>query len=123
LRRVHVKPSGLVITRSPATVPKGKNLFRHSGRSSLNDVSRLPTMPYNNIVKLTPFRLVGLLNPGIELSYERAFHRTSTQITGTYLLSRNLYERNLPIHPQIKGFQVGIEERFYWAEFGPRGPT
>lgn len=65
-----------------------------------------------NILKLTPLRSINLVNPSVELSYERNTSESlSTQVSISYLLS--YYERNL------KGFKVGLEEKYYFKKTAP----
>ncbi|MGV3613343.1 MAG: hypothetical protein ACO1N0_20460 [Fluviicola sp.] len=66
---------------------------------------------YKNQIKFSPVRLLDPINPGIELSYERAFNRFSSQISGAYLT---------PILPnlsfdQFKGVRFVFEEKFFFA--------
>lgn len=78
---------------------------------------------YSNIFKITPLKLVGLINPSIELSYERRTGRSfSTQLMASYLLPISVMDIGNDFKPDIKGFRVSIEEKFYFKKSAPLGP-
>ncbi|MEM7381983.1 MAG: hypothetical protein AAF361_12405, partial [Bacteroidota bacterium] len=64
-----------------------------------------------NVFKLNPFRLLGPIHPGFELSYER-FHNysVSTQLSVAFL-SNSEEEANF----DYAGYRLGIEQRFYFS--------
>jgi hypothetical protein len=71
----------------------------------------------------TPLKLIGEFNPSIELSYSRkTFKRLSTQLTAAYLFPVGLIDMGNDFKPEIKGYSVGIEEKFYFKELAPHGP-
>jgi len=77
----------------------------------------------SNILKLTPLKLVGLINPSIEMSYERKTGRSfSTQIMASYLLPISIMDIGSDFKPNIKGFRVSVEEKFYLKKSAPLGP-
>jgi len=78
---------------------------------------------YSNILKITPLKLIGLVNPAIELSYERRTDNSfSTQIMGSYLLPRSVWFNDNDNNHDIKGFRVALEEKFYFKKSAPIGP-
>lgn len=69
---------------------------------------------YNKVIKFTPLKLLGLINPSIELVYERRTSPSfSTQIMASYLLPRSVTTPGFDFYPDIKGFRVSIEEKYY----------
>ncbi len=78
---------------------------------------------YLNQLQFTPLKLIGWINPGIEVSYERLNgSRWSTQVTGTYLLPRPLLNIvGVKVDPQKKGFKIAVEEKFYIRKMEAKG--
>jgi len=78
---------------------------------------------YFNQLQFAPLKLIGSINPGIELSYERMDKsRWSTQVTGTYLLPRPLLNINgTKVDPDKKGFKIAVEEKFYVYKMESKG--
>ena len=82
-----------------------------------------PYGKYSNIIKITPLKLVDLVNPSIELSYERLTGRSfSTQLMASCLLPINLVGVIKDFNPEIKGFRFSVEEKFYFKKSAPLGP-
>lgn len=82
-----------------------------------------PLENYRNIVKITPLKIVGLFSPSIELSYERrTSRRFSTQLMASYLLPNSPIAREREFNPDIKGFNVAVEERYYLKKSKAFGP-
>lgn len=78
---------------------------------------------YNNIIKFTPLKLTGLVNPALEISYERKTgDYFSTQIMGSYLLPESVLDPVNGFNPNIKGYRLAVEERFYLNKSAPFGP-
>ena len=78
---------------------------------------------YSNIIKITPLKLVDLVNPSIELSYERITGRSfSTQLMASCLLPINQIGVIKDFNPEIKGFRFSVEEKFYFKKSAPLGP-
>jgi hypothetical protein len=78
---------------------------------------------YSTIFKITPLKIVGLINPSIELSYEQRTGRSfSAQIMVSYLLPVSVMDIGNDFKPNIKGFSVSIEEKFYFKKSAPLGP-
>lgn len=78
---------------------------------------------YFNQLKFTPLKLIGWVNPGVELSYERMYKRRwSTQLTGTYLFSRPpLSIVETTVDPDKKGFKIAAEQKYYLRKLGYKG--
>jgi hypothetical protein len=76
-----------------------------------------------NILKITPLRILGALNPSAEFSYERV-HGTSfsSQVMTSYLFPISLLDLGLDFKPKTKGFRVAFEEKFYYKKSAPIGP-
>lgn len=89
----------------------------------------LPFIPINsvhdkywNVLKFTPLKLLGITNPAFELSYERRTAQSfSTQVMASYLLPDQL-SGEVGFYPNIKGFRLAVEERFYFKKSAPFGP-
>jgi hypothetical protein len=80
------------------------------------------TIKQKNIIKFTPLRLFSLANSGVELSYERKTGKQfSTELMGTYLLSSNIFDQG-GFRPNIRGYRMGVEEKFYLHKMAPFGP-
>lgn len=78
---------------------------------------------HSNILKITPLKLIGLVNPAFELSYERKTGNSfSTQIMASFLLPRSVWFNDNDINHDIKGFRVSLEEKFYFKKSAPIGP-
>lgn len=78
---------------------------------------------YNNIIKFTPLKLTGLVNPALEISYERKTgDNFSTQIMGSYLLPESVMDPANGFIPNIKGYRLAVEEKFYLNKSAPIGP-
>lgn len=78
---------------------------------------------YFNQVKFTPLKLIGWVNPGVELSYERLYlSRWSSQFTGTYLFPRPPLDfMNATVDPNKKGFKLAVEQKYYLRKLGKKG--
>lgn len=69
-----------------------------------------------NILKFSPVGLLGLVNPGLELSYERkTSSKFSTQFMGAVLF-------DLKNRSSVIGFRTSIEEKYFYRESAPVGP-
>lgn len=80
------------------------------------------TVAYSNIFKVTPLQLTELINPSIEFSYERRGSASfSTQFMASYLLPKSLWDMGDDFNPDIKGFSVSAEERYYIRKSAPLG--
>ena len=81
------------------------------------------TAKLNNIIKFAPLKLVGFVNSGVELSFERkTSNYFATQIMASYLLPTNLLDAGYDYKPNIKGYTLGIEEKLYLRKSAPIGP-
>lgn len=75
-----------------------------------------PNDSLKNIIKFTPLALIGLVNPGLELSYERkTSSKFSTQFMGSLLF-------DLENKSSIVGFRTSIEEKYFYRDSSPIGP-
>jgi hypothetical protein len=82
-----------------------------------------PLDKHLNILKITPLKIVGLDFPSIEISYERRTNRNfSTQLMASYLLPNGLSDIGYEFKPNIKGFRLSIEEKYYLEKSAPFGP-
>jgi len=80
------------------------------------------TSRYKNILKITPLKVIGIVNPGIELIYERKISQHySAQIMVSYLLPRSLMTLDEEFNPKIKGYRTSIEGKYYFRGSGPMG--
>lgn len=79
---------------------------------------------FRNQLKFTPFKILGMVNPGVELSYERLFkNRFSGQITAAYLLPRpaKFWSSNASLDPEKTGFKIAFEQKYYLRRVSPNG--
>ncbi|HET6557135.1 MAG TPA: hypothetical protein VFG54_07460 [Prolixibacteraceae bacterium] len=78
---------------------------------------------YSSVLKFSPLKVVSFINPGIELALEqKTSNSLSTQFTGAYLLPMSVMDLNTGFKPNIRGFQLGVEERYYYRKSAPAGP-
>lgn len=76
-----------------------------------------------NILKTTPLKLAGIVNPAFEVSYERRTGRSfSTQIAASWLLPMSIMDIGNDFKPNIKGFRLSLEEKWYFRRSAPLGP-
>lgn len=88
---------------------------------STNDTMYLPhklyVLSYNkylNNLKFTPLKIFGLINPSIEICYERMTgYIFSTQIMASYLLPSSIIHLNNDFKQDIKGIRVSLEEKLF----------
>lgn len=77
---------------------------------------------YLNHLQFTPLKLMGSINPGIELGYERLNRsRWSSQLTGTYLLPRPIGFKGGIVDPDKKGFKIAATQKFYVRKIARKG--
>jgi hypothetical protein len=78
---------------------------------------------FNNLIKFTPLKLIGFSNSGIEFSFERKTgNYFASQIIFSYLLPANWTDSGKDYKPNIKGYNIGIEEKYYFNKPAPFGP-
>lgn len=70
-----------------------------------------------NQIKFTPLKLIGLVNPGLEIAFER---KTSSQFS-TQFMGSVLFDYNNQT-PTLVGFRTAIEEKFFYKKSAPIGP-
>lgn len=81
---------------------------------------KVPEAHQNNILKITPLRVVGLVNPSIEIIYERRTgNQFATQLMISPLLPGNIFDARKQFNTEIKGFRTAIEERWYFKKSAP----
>lgn len=81
-----------------------------------------PYNKYSNILKITPLKIIGTVNPSIEASYERITGRSfATQVMASYLLPARITDIGKDIKPNISGFRFSIEEKYYFKKSAPLG--
>src|SRR5690606_8797522 len=64
---------------------------------------------YKNQLKLSPIKIVDLINPGIEINYERKFDDFSTQLSVAYLTD----VFGITEFTDFKGFRIALEEKYF----------
>ncbi len=71
------------------------------------------------LLKLTPLKTIGFVNPGLEVCLEQVHsNKTSLQIMASYLWPFNMHSE----YPKdVKGFRTAIEYRIYKHENAPFG--
>uniref|UniRef100_UPI00404B1DFF hypothetical protein n=1 Tax=Flavobacterium sp. TaxID=239 RepID=UPI00404B1DFF len=71
----------------------------------------------NSLLKITPLKLIGFVNPGLELAYERKISpKFSTQFMYSLLFD---YGKSNSI---LTGFRTSIEHKFFYRKSAPVGP-
>ena len=67
---------------------------------------------YKNQIKFSPIRAVNILNPGLELSYEREYGKFSTQISATYLVDcfGTTYSKD------YSGYRIMLEQKWFQSK-------
>lgn len=102
------------------------------GLHSLRRLMRAPRTPIftygqvndsmNSIVKITPLKVLGWINPAVELSYERwTGKRLSTELTASLMLPRPIMDTDGTKY-DTRGFYVALEQRWYYRNSAPVGP-
>lgn len=78
--------------------------------------------PYQDIIKLSPLKLIDPINPSVELSWEhRTGMRFSTQFMASVILPRSVWDLADGYNPHRKGFRLALEERYYIFKSAPNG--
>ena len=78
---------------------------------------------YSNILKLSALKMFDLMNPAIDLSYERRTGKSlSTQFMVSYLLPNIVWNFRNTYKPEIKGYRVAVEEKYYFWKSANLGP-
>lgn len=81
---------------------------------SHNSYSQRTPPTYNNQFKVSPFKIVDQVNPGIEASYERWYlNDFSAQLTCTYILDPFHNTQYAIYASSPKGWQAGLEGKFF----------
>ena len=75
------------------------------------------------LFKFTPLKLIGINNASVEIAYERTTGNDfSSQLMASWLLPVSLNSITDNPLPEIKGYRVAFEERFYFRKRAPHGP-
>jgi len=81
----------------------------------------LSEMTNRNIIKITPLKLFGTTNPGVQLAYERKH----SSLFSTQFMVQSLFPRSILISSGLRqkkrGFRASIEERMYIDQTAPVG--
>lgn len=81
---------------------------------------KVPADDQNNIIKLTPLKIAGLVHPAVELSLERRTGRSfSSSVMFSKLLPGSIFNVEKTLNSQTKGFRAAIEERWYFKKSAP----
>ena len=81
-----------------------------------------PNEKHSNILKITPLKITGFVNPSIEVSHEtRTGKSFSTQFMASYLLPSSVWNLGTGVNPGVKGLRVAVEEKFYLKRSAPLG--
>ena len=98
---------------SPLYLDIAKGIYDEKLSSELNNDKK-------NVIKFTPLKLTDLVNPSVEVAYERRTSASfSSQFMFSTLLSKSLYGNV----ESIKGFgyRLAFEKRYYPMNFSPKG--
>ena len=104
------------------TYPKNIYIDLNDNKTNYLDYKPLDSIIRNkkNIVKLTPLKVFTLGNAGYEISYERKFNNSfATQISAAYLYRSYNVLTEYSLIPDTKGFELGIEEKWYFKKSAP----
>lgn len=75
-----------------------------------------------NVIKITPFKMLDLSNPAIEMIYERKISlHFSTQFMASYIISNSLSNFGDNFSPNNKGYRIALEEKYYLRSTTPKG--
>ena len=93
--------------------------FRYSTFAPFN--TKLPLQ--RNITKLTPFRMVGLIHPSFDLTYERILtkHHSFQATAGILYNNFNTLTDYNEIDKEVTGWKANMEYRYYLLESNPSG--
>jgi hypothetical protein len=73
-----------------------------------------------NFLKVTPLKILGTFNPSIELSYgRRTGKHYYSEISLGYILPESYSYSDPIIKPEMKGFTLGLEEKYFYNISGP----
>jgi len=82
-----------------------------------------PYAKYSHVVKVNPLKAINFVNSGLEISLEKRLSKSfTTQLSGTYLFPNSILDASEDIDNEIKGFQAGIEPRYYLKKSAFQGP-
>jgi hypothetical protein len=96
-----------------------KKQFRYSTSVPFN--TKLPL--HRNIIKLTPFRMVGLIHPSFDLTYERILtkHHSFQATAGILYNNFNTLTDYNEIDKEVTGWKANMEYRYYLLGSNPSG--
>ena len=89
-----------------------------------NTYTTLSNMGVKNkfLLKINPFKLIDVSNPGLELSGEKGTgNRFATQVMASYLFPARITDSGNDFRPNIKGCRVALEEKYYLKKQAPVG--
>jgi hypothetical protein len=61
-------------------------------------------------IKFSPLRILNYTAPGLELSYEIAYGKFSTQLSTAYLID---FVHYLKVRPKLNGMRFNLEEKYF----------
>ena len=72
--------------------------------------------------KINPLKLIDVSNPALELSAEKGTgNRVATQLMASYLLPSRISDNGNDFKPNIKGYRIAVEEKYYLKKQAPVG--
>jgi len=80
--------------------------------------------PYSrkNILKITPLKTINFVNPGLELGFEWLnSQKFSSQFSATYIFPMSVWDIKEKFIPDMKGFALSLEEKYYLNRHAPNG--
>lgn len=76
----------------------------------------------SHIVKFTPLKVIGLVNPGVEFGYEYAYRdHFSSQVMLSYQLPRTIYSSKNPYIGAARGYRIQYEQKYFPKGNAPFG--
>lgn len=66
--------------------------------------------PIKNQIKISPFRILNYMAPGLEISYEIGYGKFSTQFSAAYLIDLVHY---IWVRDELNGMRFNLEEKYF----------
>lgn len=81
-------------------------------------------LSYPYIIKTTPLKIFGMVNPSLEVAVEKVMTPySSLQVMGSWLLPESfVYDDKDDVYNDTKGFRTSVEYRIYLTNQAPIGP-
>ncbi len=114
----------MIDNKSPKKYTYPKNVLINAEALSLDygTFNTYNLAPHTNLLKISPFSYFNAVNPRVEFAFEhKSSNQWSTQFGASYILPINIYGFNSLLNQHNSGYNVSVEQRFYWAKTAPHG--